>query len=106
MAIVKYERQAGDKLGGRVRANLKAVAAIGDRDIDTSDLTELTEADFARAMPNPYYRPVKKAISARLDADVIAWLKSKGQGYQTRMNLLLRKAMLEDVESRRRAGSR
>nr|WP_082005733.1 BrnA antitoxin family protein [Halocynthiibacter namhaensis] len=40
------------------------------------------------------YRPVKKQITARLDADVLAWLKSQGKGYQSRMNAILRDAML------------
>ena len=33
-----------------------------------------------------FYRPVKQAGSMRLDADVIAWLKKQGKGYQTRAN--------------------
>lgn len=104
MATVKYKRTPGGQLAHRVKTNLKAIAAVRDADIDTSDIPELTEKDFARAMPNPYYRPVKKAVSARLDADVIAWLQSKGKGYQTRMNHLLRKAMLQEIQSRQRAG--
>jgi len=104
MATVKHARKPGGQLARRVKTNLKAVAAIRDADIDTSDIPELTAKDFARAMPNPYYRPVKKAINARLDADVLAWLQSKGKGYQTRMNQLLRKAMLQEMQSRQRAG--
>jgi uncharacterized protein (DUF4415 family) len=41
-----------------------------------------------------FYRPVKKQITARVDADVLAWLKSQGKGYQSRMNAILRDAML------------
>jgi len=37
---------------------------------------------------------VKKQITARVDADVLAWLKSDGKGYQSRMNAILRQAML------------
>jgi uncharacterized protein (DUF4415 family) len=105
MAIVKHRRKPGDKPARGVRANLRSVAAIKDKDIDLSDIPELTAKDFKRAIGNPYYRPVKKAVSARLDADVIAWLKSKGDGYQTRMNQLLRKAMLQEVKSSPRAGT-
>ena len=32
-------------------------------------------------------------VTIRIDADVLAWLKSKGKGYQTRINRLLRAAM-------------
>ena len=100
MGNTKHTRKVGDKLSKKTIANLRSVAAIRDEDIDFSDIPELTARDFGRAIPNPYYRPVKKAVSARLDADVIAWLKSKGAGYQTRMNQLLRKAMVQDARSR------
>jgi uncharacterized protein (DUF4415 family) len=103
MGIVKYVRKPGSPLSRRVKENLKAIAEIPDEQIDTSDIPELTAADFARAIPNPYYRPVKKAINARLDADVLAWLQSKGKGYQTRMNELLRQAMMHEIQSLPRA---
>ena len=54
----------------------------------------LTEKFWRNAIPNPFYRPVKKQLTVRLDADVIAWLRKQGKGYQTRMNGLLRAAML------------
>jgi uncharacterized protein (DUF4415 family) len=41
---------------------------------------------------------VKQQLTMRLDADVVAWLRQKGKGYQTRLNRLLREAMLEDLE--------
>ncbi|GHV95240.1 hypothetical protein AGMMS50293_15600 [Spirochaetia bacterium] len=41
------------------------------------------------------YKPIKKTIQIRLDADVIEWLKQAGQGYQTRANTILRQAMLQ-----------
>jgi uncharacterized protein (DUF4415 family) len=40
---------------------------------------------------------VKKAVSLRLDADVIAWLRKSGKGYQTRANRILRQSMLADI---------
>jgi uncharacterized protein (DUF4415 family) len=46
------------------------------------------------------WRPVKQAVSLRLDADVLAWLKKDGQGYQTRVNRMLRERMLKDLEGR------
>lgn len=36
------------------------------------------------------YKPLKKAVTLRLDADVIAWFKKAGPGYQTRINRALR----------------
>jgi uncharacterized protein (DUF4415 family) len=43
-----------------------------------------------------YYRPIKKAVTLRLDADVLAWFKRQGRGYQTRINRALRKLMSEE----------
>jgi uncharacterized protein (DUF4415 family) len=43
------------------------------------------------------YRAAKQAVSLRLDADVLAWLKKDGQGYQTRVNQMLRERMLKDL---------
>jgi uncharacterized protein (DUF4415 family) len=39
-------------------------------------------------------------VSLRLDADVIAWLKKDGAGYQTRANRVLRERMLQELEGR------
>ncbi|MBP5148943.1 BrnA antitoxin family protein, partial [Pseudomonas protegens] len=35
----------------------------------------------------------KKAVTIRLDADVLEWFKGQGAGYQTRINQLLRQYM-------------
>jgi uncharacterized protein (DUF4415 family) len=42
------------------------------------------------------YRPIKKAVTLRLDADVLAWFKKPGRGYQTRINRALRDVMMEE----------
>src|SRR5580704_15508377 len=42
------------------------------------------------------YRPIKKPVTLRLDADVIAWFRKSGRGYQTRINRALRKLMEEE----------
>jgi len=39
------------------------------------------------------FRPIKKPVTLRLDADVIAWFKTQGRGYQTRINRALREVM-------------
>lgn len=52
------------------------------------------------AVRGRFYRPLKEAVSLRLDADVLAWLKKDGAGYQTRMNRILREQMLKDLEGR------
>ncbi|HKV60642.1 MAG TPA: BrnA antitoxin family protein [Candidatus Acidoferrum sp.] len=79
---------------------LKKIAQRPDSEIDLSDIPELTEKFWRNAVRNPFYRPVKKQLTLRLDADVIAWLRRQGKGYQTRANALLRAAMLEDVKQK------
>ena len=80
----------------RVR-NLSAMAARPDAEIDISDIPPLTEKFWANAVRNPYYRPVKQQLTVRLDSDVVAWLRENGKGYQTRMNQVLREAMIGDI---------
>src|SRR5271155_3381151 len=79
------------------RRRLEKLFSRPDSEIDTSDIPELTEKFWQNAVRNPYYRPLKKQLTLRLDADVIAWLRRQGKGYQTRTNALLRDAMLGDV---------
>jgi len=85
---------------------LVALAAKPDSEIDTSDIPELTDQDFANAIHlngRPLsevlrlYRVRKAPITARIDLDVLDWLKSKGEGYQTRLNSILRDAMANDL---------
>lgn len=42
------------------------------------------------------YKPLKKPVTLRLDADVLAWFKRQGRGYQTRISRALRKLMMEE----------
>ena len=42
------------------------------------------------------YKPVKKPVTLRLDADILSWFQRDGRGYQTRINEALRKAMVEE----------
>ena len=48
-------------------------------------------------MRNPFYKPTKTVTTVRVDSDVLVWLKSQGKGYQTRLNVILREAMLKEV---------
>ena len=66
------------------------LVSMDDSEIDTSDIPELDDDFFQEAELTV---PVKKPITIRLDADVLDWFKSQGQGYQTRINTLLRRYM-------------
>jgi uncharacterized protein (DUF4415 family) len=64
-----------------------------DRDIAVSG--EHPEADMRHIMRGVVRRglrptPRKESVSLRIDADVLAWFKAQGPGYQTRMNAVLR----------------
>jgi len=47
------------------------------------------------------YKPVKKPVTLRLDADVLAWFQRGGRGYQTRINRALRKVMSDERKKAR-----
>ena len=66
------------------RVALEALDRLPDSEIDLSDIPEHTT----------FYRPVKKATTIRIDVDVLAWLKTYGKGYQTKINAILRQEML------------
>jgi len=68
----------------------KRLEAMSDEEIDTSDIPELEDDFFEKA---ELRLPVKKPVTIRLDSDVLDWFKSQGQGYQTRINHLLRQYM-------------
>lgn len=81
------KKQSGESLD-QDRTDWERLDAMTDEDIDTSDVTALDSDFFKRAkvvMP-----PEKKHVSIRLDADVLAWMKSQGKGYQSRINAVLR----------------
>jgi len=92
---VVYELKPGTKLTEEQR---KMLRALKDRPIDFSDIPELPQDAFKNAVRGRFYRPVKQAVSLRLDADVLAWLKKDGDGYQTRVNQMLRERMLEELK--------
>lgn len=78
---------------------LKKLAEMSDEDIDYSDIPPLTDDFFAHAKRfHELHRPkeaTKQEVTLRIDADILAWLKQSGTSYQTRLNEILRQAMLE-----------
>jgi uncharacterized protein (DUF4415 family) len=76
----------------RERAELEGLAEMADSAIDYSD------APAMKSLPpqvhvGRFYRPLKQQISLRVDADVLAWFRSRGKKYQTYMNAVLRREM-------------
>jgi uncharacterized protein (DUF4415 family) len=72
---------------------LAALAELPDRDIDTSDQPEIR--DWSGAKTGRFYRPVKRAVTIRLDADIVQWFKAHEDKYQTAVNRILREYMLK-----------
>ena len=79
------------------KAELKALSDMPDSAIDDSDIPPLDDAFWKNAVRNPFYKPTKTSTTVRVDSDVLAWLKSQGKGYQTRINAILREAMLRSL---------
>ena len=94
----KVKRVSGRGLTPRQKKELASLAALPDAQIDTTDIPELPPEAWKDAVRGRFYRPVKQPISMRLDADVVAWLKKRGKGYQTRVNRILRQTMLTDIK--------
>src|SRR5438132_13826907 len=96
--VVTTSRMPPRALTAKQKRELAALATLPDEQIETSDIPELPPAAWKDAVRGRFYRPVKQAVSMRLDADVIAWLKKRGKGYQTRANRILRQHMLADIK--------
>lgn len=90
-------KRASTDLTNDQKAELAALEALPDDRIDTSDAPELL--DWSDARRGVFYRPVKKQITLRLDADVVTWFKAHakgGRGYQTDINHALREHVLRE----------
>jgi len=92
--IVSYTLDTLPPMTEERLAKLEALAQRPDSEIDFSDIPELTEEQWKTAERGHFYRPVKLQITARVDADVLEWLKAQGKGYQSRINAILRREML------------
>jgi len=101
MKMVRYKQGEVPPLTAAEKAELKALAERPDSDIDCSDIPEMDDGFWERSVlwkdvaKSGLYKPKKVAVTAKLDADIVAWLKTQGRGYQTRMNAILRQTMLQ-----------
>ena len=77
------------------RTDWKRVDALKDEDIDLSDIPEVSPEMFAKAIVRRGLKPVsrKAQLTLRVDNDVLDWFRRQGQGYQTKINALLRAYM-------------
>jgi len=94
MNMVRYLDEELPEPTQRRKAELSELANRPDAEIDYSDIPPLDAEFWQNAVRGHFYRPVKKAVSVRIDLDVLEWLKMQGKGYQTRINHILRDTML------------
>lgn len=90
------------KLTTEKRKELAKLAKMPDSRIDLSDIPEIKNFP-PDAVIGKFYRPRKTSVTIRLDADVLAWLKATGEGYQTRVNTYLRQLMQRNAGQPRKA---
>ena len=79
------------ELTQRQKEDLERLRNMPDDEIDTSDAPEIL--DWSNAKRGMFYRPIKRQITLRLDADVLEWFRRQvpdGRGYQTEINKALR----------------
>ena len=79
------------KVTRRQAKEIEALKRLRDEQIDLTDIPLVR--DWDSSVIGKFYRPRKKLLTIRIDADVLAWLRGQGKGYQTRINALLRDAM-------------
>ena len=85
------------KLTPEERKELKKLTARPDSEIDFSDIPEIRRIP-PDAIIGKFYRPKKTSVTIRLDSDVVAWLRTAGAGYQTRVNAYLRQLMRQSQQ--------
>ncbi len=81
---------------------LAKLAALPDDRIDTIDIPEAPAENWRFARRGEFYRPLKEPVTIRLDADILAWFKehAAGRGYQTEINRVLRRYVVEAERKR------
>jgi len=106
MKMVRYKKNELPSLTEAEQAELKVLADRPDEEIDCSDIPQLDDEFWDRSVfwrdveHNELYRPKKVTITAKIDADIVAWLKKQGRGYQTRMNTILRNSMMQSHQGK------
>lgn len=94
------KKETSKGLTAKQKAQLEALAALPDDQINTDDIPEVR--DWSGARRGLFYRPLKQQITLRLDADLIDWFKTHhppGEGYQTSINRALREYVNQQHQS-------
>ena len=81
------------KLTDEQRAELEALEAMPDDQIDYSDIPEMTHEDWARARRDMFYRPDWQDITLRLDRNVVDWFEENAEEAAKAINQALMEHM-------------
>ena len=89
----------------RGKTDWATLDALTDEEIEASiandpDWQEFKDIDWDRAVV--VIPPKKKAISIRVDEDVLDYFKKQGSGYQRRINAVLRSYVQQSVRQKRK----
>jgi uncharacterized protein (DUF4415 family) len=68
-------------------------------EVESPEISAPGDAISKDAALNPLYRPKKASTTLRIDSDVLLWLRIQGKGYQSRINAILRRAMIASLNS-------
>ena len=96
--IVRHSLETLPALTKEQEARLTKLSELSDDQIDFSDIPEWKEENFKNAVRGRFFRRERHSVTAHIDADVLEWLKSGEDGFdnfETRMNAVLRRAMLK-----------
>jgi len=72
-----------------------------NRKINLKDIPSIKSNTFENKsgiLASGLFKPYKQQVTLRIDSDILAWVRRDGEGYQTRINAALRKAMLADLK--------
>ncbi len=97
--IVRSDEISKEERERRIAESIKRLDAMTDEDIDYSDIPQTTPEQWAQAIPNPFYRPVKDQVTLRLDRYVLEWFRQNHEKYQTAINA----ALIEHIRRERAA---
>jgi uncharacterized protein (DUF4415 family) len=86
---------SNDPISKNSQTDWQRLDAMSDEEIDLSDCPEVTPEQFAKAVVRRGLPAAKskEQVTLRIDSDVLEWFKSRGRGYQTQINTLLRAYM-------------
>ena len=97
--LAKKRTPVNKRQGIKISERTRELYEQRNKDLDKGEFPPVHPDKWADAMRREeYFRPLKKQITMRLDADVLDWLKSKGEGHLTRINEILRKTMTAELK--------